>query len=77
PTEVIGAGDGVIVPCGDPNSIAEAMLAIAEGAESSAAIEARKHRCAERFSEYVVCQALNDIYRRVIGQHRYQIEEAV
>jgi glycosyltransferase involved in cell wall biosynthesis len=66
PVDIIGAGDGFIVERGNAQAIAEAMIRVSDQPFDMDERQARRNRCAARFSEDAVCRELIAIYTNAI-----------
>jgi glycosyltransferase involved in cell wall biosynthesis len=68
PADILGPGDGTLVPCGNAKVMAEAMLSLLDQPDELQARVARRTRSAVRFSEGAVSQALDEVYCSVLSQ---------
>ncbi len=66
PVDIIGVGDGLIVERDNARLIAEAMIRISNQPFNLGERQARRVRCAARFSEDTVCRELIAVYANAI-----------
>lgn len=69
PVDILGSGDGTLVPCGAAAAMAEAMLSLQNQPEDHQARLARRTRSAVRFSESAISQALNEVHCSVLKKN--------
>lgn len=62
PRDIIGAGDGIIVPRGDAAAIARAMMNLSKIQGDAEIRNNRRQRAARRFGEDAVCAELIEVY---------------
>lgn len=66
PVDIISVGDGLIVERGSAQVFAEAMIRISDQPFDMAERQARRNRCAARFSADAVCRELIAVYANAI-----------